>query len=109
MSTKTAYKAIFFDMDGTFLNYREFHTQVFYKFLNKYIRVSDFEEVKTHMGATVKEIFSNYGIRSQTDVQEMYQELTRFCKNDIDELVNLIPVGEGIEFVLKELNILSKC
>ena len=51
------YDLVMFDMDGTLMDSKVFHQEVFYRFLNEYVKPVTREEVEKGLGATVREIF----------------------------------------------------
>jgi len=97
------YQLVMFDMDGTFMSSRDFHTKVFHRFLNKYVCTIGEAEVRSKMGDTVRNIFDHVGI-PEGEMELYFQKLDEFCQAGIDDLVLEIPVSEGIHEALDEFH-----
>ena len=67
-------QAVIFDMDGTLMDSKVFHQEVFYRFLNEYVKPVTREEVEKGLGATVREIFDSVGV-AEEDLQRLFQKL----------------------------------
>lgn len=59
------YDLIMFDMDGTLMDSKQFHYEVFYRFLNEFVMQVTREQVEKGLGATVREIFDSVGVREE--------------------------------------------
>ena len=93
------FKLLIFDMDGTFMDSRTFHAKTFHRFINRYIGPIDLETTRSKMGNTVRHILKNAGV-SEEDMPDIYEKLTYFCTHDIDDLIQDIPVVDGIHEAL---------
>ncbi len=90
------YKMAIFDMDGTFTDSKNFQTEVFYRFINAYIASSTKEVIADKMGATVREIFLDFGMPEER-YPALFDQLDHFCRTQIDELVKEIRIVPGIK------------
>lgn len=96
------YKLVIFDMDGTFLDSKTFHTEVFYRFFRQYIGSVSRSAVAKNMGTTVKDIFMNFQI-PERDFEDLFHKLERFSVCCVDDILSEIRVGEGIYETLTEI------
>lgn len=92
-------KLLIFDMDGTFMDSRIFHAKTFHRFINQYICPIDFESTRQRMGDTVRHILCNVGV-TEEQMPNIYQQLTEFCTQHIDDLIDEIRVVDGIHAAL---------
>ncbi len=96
------YKLIMFDMDGTFISSRDFHTSVFYRFFHDRAIPVTVESVRAGMGNTVREIFQSVDAEEE-QFPELFSQLDRFCRLQIDDLVQEIPIEPSIWDVLDHI------
>lgn len=96
------YKIAMFDMDGTFVDSKRFHTKVFYHFFCEYVKPVTMEEVETGMGNTVREIFTSFFI-PENEFQNLFSKLDFFCRYEIDDLLEEATVAKDICETLKRL------
>lgn len=96
------YKIIMFDMDGTFIDSKNFHTKVFYRFFNQYVMPVSWEAVETGIGNTVRDIFQSLSV-PEVQFEELFAKLDSFCCTQIDDLVQEIDVAFDIEKTLKAI------
>lgn len=89
-----------FDMDGTFIDSKEFHTKVFYQYFNRYVMPVDIETVRQGMGNTVRDIFRSLNVE-ETRFPELFEKLDEFCRTQIDGLIEKIQIAEDIEKTLE--------
>ena len=92
-------RLLIFDMDGTFMDSRAFHTKVFHRFINEYIQPIDLESTRQRMGDTVRHILCNAGVTSE-QMPGIYEKLTDFCTHNIDDLISGIGLVDGIHEAL---------
>jgi Predicted phosphatases len=97
------YKYVFFDMDGTFIDSRQFHIEAFYRFFNKYYHAVDMETVRNGIGDTIKAIFNHLHILDE-EYDELFNKLGDFYSNETDDLIKKIPVLKGAKEVFENLN-----
>lgn len=95
------YDLLVFDMDGTIMDSKKFHTEVFYRFINKYVCSASYEEIINGLGATVKAIFDYFNVQ-EDQLEELMDKLDEYNSSQIDELAKEIPVAEGIAELLDE-------
>lgn len=96
------YDLVMFDMDGTLMDSREFHQEVFYRFLNQYVGPVTRPQVRRGMGDTVREIFDSVGV-PETELEMLFRKLDDFCRNEVDGLAAQIPVVPGTRELLEAL------
>jgi phosphoglycolate phosphatase-like HAD superfamily hydrolase len=106
MKTINKYDLIMFDMDGTFMDSRQFHTKVFHRFINEYVKPVEITEVAEAMGNTVRDIFENLGV-PHNEISAIIDALQEFCKCRVDDLALRIKAGEGIGEVLDTIRSLG--
>lgn len=95
-------KLVMFDMDGTFIDSREFHAQVFHRFFKRYIMPVSMEKIETGIGNTVRDIFQSFGIEEQR-MPQLFSELDKFYRTQIDDLIEEIKLAPNITDTLDEL------
>lgn len=94
------YKLIMFDMDGTFIDSKSFHTKVFYQYFNESVMPVTMEETASGMGNTVRDIFQSLKIEEER-FPELFEKLDAFCRTQIDDLIKKIETAEDIGKTLK--------
>lgn len=89
------YDLIMFDMDGTLMDSKQFHYEVFYRFLNEFVMQVTREQVEKGLGATVREIFDSVGVREEK-LEGLFFRLDEFCSSEeVAKLARKIPAAEG--------------
>ena len=96
------YNCLFFDMDGTFADSRDFHVKAFHRFFSRYDQEMDMETIRNGMGMTIKIIFDNLGIPEDRHV-DLFHKLCRFYSGEADDLIAGIKVAGGFRDVLQSL------
>jgi pyrophosphatase PpaX len=97
------YSCLFFDMDGTFTDSRNFHVKAFHRFFNKYYKDVDMDTVRKGIGATIKIIFDNLNVSGE-HYRELFDKLCLFYSNEVDDLIAEIEVAKGFRTVLEHFN-----
>lgn len=93
------YKLVVFDMDGTFINSRNFHAQLFYEFFRKYWKPISYEQCYEAVGITVRQVFEEAEIPLK-DHAKYYDLLDDFYNYESKELIKLTSVPEKFRDVL---------
>lgn len=97
------YDLVMFDMDGTLMDSKSFHYEVFYRFLNERVMPVTREQVERGLGTTVREIFDSVGVKEER-MESLFQELNVFCSSaGVAELARKIPAAKGIREMLEGL------
>lgn len=87
------YEHIMFDMDGTFIDSRNFHGLAFQRYFKSLGKNVDMEAVKDALGVTVADIFRRVGIRGAEE-ERAFDHLAEFYKTGAaDDLIAQIPFG----------------
>lgn len=97
------FKLIIFDMDGTFIDSKKFHRQVFYRYFHKCVMPVSMEEIDAGIGNTVRDIFQSCRIREER-FPELFQKLDHFCRTQIDDLVKEIKIAPDIHETLDAIS-----
>lgn len=92
-------KLLIFDMDGTFMDSRNFHAKAFQRFISAYIQPIDLESTRRRMGDTVRHILRNVGV-SDSQMADIYEKLTEFFLHNIDDLLSEVRLVDGIREAL---------
>lgn len=95
-------RLVMFDMDGTFIDSKQFHTEVFFRFFNEYVMPVSLEETGAGMGNTVRDIFRSFHI-PEDEFPVLFHRLDYFCRYRIGDLVKDVRVCEGMADVLGRL------
>lgn len=96
------YKIVMFDMDGTFIDSRKFHAEVFYRFFQQRIMPVSMKDVEAGIGNTVRDIFQSFGIEERMFPQ-LFLELDAFYRTQIDDLIEQIELVPDIKDTLDAL------
>lgn len=96
------YKLIMFDMDGTFIDSKDFHTKVFYTFFNKYVKPVSVEQVNMGIGNTVRDIFESFHVPEE-EFKILFCKLEQFCREEIKDLICEMKIANDIAGVLDKL------
>ena len=96
------YNCIFFDMDGTFIDSRNFHSKAYYRFFNKYDQAVEMKAVENAIGPSTKSIFDNLKIPDER-YDELFDKLGEFYLNEADDLIREIEVIQGAKEVFVQL------
>lgn len=94
------YKCILFDMDGTFIDSRNFHARAYHRFFNKYCKSVEMDAVKNAIGPSTKSLFDNLQVPAD---DKMFDKLCEFYTNEADDLIRDIPVIKGAQEVFSQL------
>lgn len=100
------FELVMFDMDGTFISSREFHTQVFTRFFNGFVMPVEYDEVRKGMGNTVWTIFESFHV-SRERFEQLFWQLDGFCRTEILDLVKEITLAGDVKETLVRLK--SRC
>ena len=84
---------IMFDMDGTFVDSRNFHGRAFQRYFKQCGREVDMEAVKDALGVTILDIFHRIGITGEEE-DRAFDHLAEFYQTGADDLIMEIPFGE---------------
>ena len=87
------YDHIMFDMDGTFVDSRNFHGRAFPRYFKQCGREVDMEAVKDALGVTILDIFHRIGITGEEE-DRAFDHLAEFYQTGADDLIMEIPFGE---------------
>lgn len=84
------YDHIMFDMDGTFVDSRNFHGRSFQRYFKKWGKDVDMEAVCDALGVTIADIFHRIGITDEEE-EKAFDHLAEFYQADADDLILEIP------------------
>ncbi|WP_172807769.1 HAD family hydrolase [Christensenella intestinihominis] len=87
------YDHIMFDMDGTFVDSRNFHGLAFQRYFKQCGKDVDMEAVKDALGVTILDIFHRIGITGAEE-EKAFDHLAEFYLTDADDLILEIPFGD---------------
>ncbi len=96
------YKLIIFDMDGTFVDSRPFHAQLFFEFFCEYWKPISYERCYRTVGITVRQVFEEAGIPLQMH-NKYYDLLDDFYNNESDDLVKMTKIPNDFIKLLRKL------
>lgn len=96
------YKLVIFDMDGTFLDSRKFHAQIFYDFFRRYFKPVTYEKCYRAVGVTVRKLFDECGVpREKQD--HYFDLLDHFYNYECDALIPLTKISRDFKKLLELL------
>ena len=95
-------KIVMFDMDGTFIDSRKFHANVFYRFFNQCVMPVSMKDIEAGIGNTVRDIFQSFGIEEEK-FEQLFSELDIFCRTQVDDLIEKIGIAPDMKETLAVL------
>lgn len=96
------HKLVMFDMDGTFIDSRNFHTHIFYEFFKKYWKEVPYDKVSSGVGTSVRVLFEIAQI-SEDLMEPYFRRLDEFYENESLEMIKKIKLADGIKELLENL------
>jgi haloacid dehalogenase superfamily, subfamily IA, variant 1 with third motif having Dx(3-4)D or Dx(3-4)E len=96
------FKLVLFDMDGTLIDSRAFHTDVTYNFFIRHWKKVPYEDVKKCVGTTVRNIF-DFAQIPEEQIETYFKKLNDFYGNEGLDMIQYIRLCEGAKELLLDL------
>lgn len=96
------YELIIFDMDGTFIDSKEFHAKVFFDFFQKNCVPVTYEYCYRSIGKTVRQVFEAVDLLI-TEYNRYYDLLNDYYMNEGTHIIHLTKVAEDFKKFLSQV------